>query len=283
MLESPLVCVAIVALGLLAVERVFPLRERTRPSLPRLFVNAAVSATTLLVAFLLVRPAAEASIAWDGTRRYGLLPLLGLDGWGELAVAFLLMDLTFYYWHVANHKLSLLWRFHNAHHIDPDLDVSTGFRFHPGEVALSAAFRAAQAAVLGLSLRVYLAYETVFQVCTYFHHSNLRLPIALERALNWVIVTPRMHGIHHSDFKDETDSNFSVVFSFWDRLHGTLGLGIPQRSIRIGVPGYAEAGANRVRRVLALPFTRQRDYWSSAAGRRLTRGDPRRRDGVLAE
>lgn len=283
MQSSQLVWVAASVGGLLVLERVSPLRVRTRPSLPRLTVNAVVSACTLLTALVLVRPAAGLAMSWEWPRRFGILSLLDLTGWAEVAAAFVLMDLSFYYWHVANHRLPLLWRFHNAHHTDPDLDVTTGFRFHPGEVAISAGFRAVQAAVLGVTLPLYLAYETVFQVCTYFHHSNLRLPLVVERTLNLVLVTPRMHGIHHSDYRDETDSNYSVVFSLWDRLHGTLGLGIPQREITTGVPAYAGEADNRVGRVLALPFGRQRTYWTGTRGARLSRDDPRRLSRRLAE
>jgi sterol desaturase/sphingolipid hydroxylase (fatty acid hydroxylase superfamily) len=159
-----------------------------------------------------------------------------------------------------------LWRFHNVHHCDPDLDVSTGFRFHFGEVAFSTVFRVVQVALLGVSLPQFAAYEILFQAVTLFEHSNLRLPEKLERALNLVFVTPRMHGVHHSQRRAETDSNFSVVFSFWDRLHGSLRLNVAQEQIKIGVPGYARPEDNRVLTALAAPFRRQRDYWGETPG-----------------
>src|SRR4029453_13648984 len=111
---------------------------------------------------------------------------------------------SFYYWHVANHKVALLWRFHNVHHMDPELDVSPGFRFPFGEVFLSTFFRVAQVGLLGISFASFAAYELVFQANTLFHHSNTRLPIRLERFLNAILVTPRMHGIHHSQVRRET-------------------------------------------------------------------------------
>jgi sterol desaturase/sphingolipid hydroxylase (fatty acid hydroxylase superfamily) len=189
----------------------------------------------------------------------------------QFIIAFLLMDLAFYWWHVANHRIPFLWRFHNVHHIDPDLDVSTAFRFHVGEVALSTAFRIVQVSVIGLSAWMFAAYEIVFQANTLFHHSNVRLPIGIERLLNLVIVTPRMHGIHHSQVRDETDSNFSVVFSWWDRLHRTLGLNIPQPEIVVGVPAYARPEDNRFWNAFLLPFHRQRDYWRGEDGRLVQR------------
>lgn len=191
---------------------------------------------------------------------------------------FLLLDLSFYYWHIANHKIPLLWRFHNIHHIDPDLDVSTGFRFHPGEVALSTVFRAIQVALIGASAGTFVIYEALFQMGTFFHHSNLRLPLHLEWALNLIFVTPRMHGIHHSNFRTETDSNYSVVFSIWDRLHRTIGLGIAQEDIDIGVPGYMREKDNCLKQVMIFPFIPQREYWRDESGhKRLSRGEETQR------
>ena len=184
------------------------------------------------------------------------------------------MDLLFYWWHVANHRIPFLWRFHNVHHIDPDLDVSTAFRFHFGEIGMSAGFRALQIGVIGLSAPMFAAYELVFQANTLFHHSNVRLPIGVERWLALVLVTPRMHGIHHSQARDETNSNYSVVFSWWDRLHRTIGLNVPQADIVVGVPAYSGPDDNTISNTLLLPFRRQRDYWllpdGTSVGRRST-------------
>src|SRR5436305_9228878 len=131
-------------------------------------------------------------------------------------LSFLLVDLSFYYWHLANHRVPFLWRFHNVHHIDPDLDVSSAFRFHFGEIALSAVMSVLQVSVIGISAGAFFLYQMAFQAEVIFHHSNWRLPIALERALSKLIVTPRMHGIHHSQVQRENNSNYGTVFSFWD-------------------------------------------------------------------
>jgi sterol desaturase/sphingolipid hydroxylase (fatty acid hydroxylase superfamily) len=125
----------------------------------------------------------------------------------------------------------------------------------------SAALRAAQVALIGASLWTYVVYEVVYQSCTLFHHSNVRLPLAVERRLNWLLVTPRMHGIHHSQVREETNSNYSVIFPWWDRLHRTLRLNVPQAAIAIGVPAYTDPADNQLSHVLQLPFQPQRDYW----------------------
>jgi sterol desaturase/sphingolipid hydroxylase (fatty acid hydroxylase superfamily) len=251
---------------LFAVERVSVLRRRTRPLLGRLLINAVISLLAFVAAALLVRPAASAAMQWTMGAPFGLIHVVAMPVAAQFLVAVLAMDLTFYWWHVANHRIPVLWRFHNVHHIDPDLDVSTAFRFHAGEVALSAGFRVVQVAAIGLPAWMFLAYELAFQINTMFHHSNVRLPIRVERVLNLVLVTPRMHGIHHSQVRDETDSNYSVVFSWWDRLHRTLGLNIPQADIVIGVPAYANADDNRLWNAMRLPFRRQRDYWRGPDG-----------------
>jgi len=260
-----------------AIERVLPLRRSKADLLPRLWVNAVISATAFTAAALVVRPAALAGLSFSSEHSFGLMRAIGLSGPAEIAMTFLLMDLTFYYWHIANHRVPILWRIHNVHHIDPDLDVTTGFRFHFAEVALSAGFRAFQVLAIGPSLLAFAIYEVAFQTFTLFHHSNIRMPRAIEVVLNYVFVTPRMHGIHHSDYRDETNSNFGVVFASWDRLHGTARLQIPQHVVTIGVPGYSRPTDNRIGRCLALPFLAQRDYWRAGNGYRLHRDetDPR--------
>lgn len=251
---------------LLLLERWIPLRQPKRLLLGRLVVNALITVLAFGVNAALVQPAAQFMVGWTEQESFGLIHWLPLPAVARSVLAFLLMDLSFYYWHRLNHRLPWLWRFHNVHHIDPDLDVSTGFRFHFVEIAYSAGFRVVQVALIGVSLGTYLIYEIVFQVNTLFHHSNVHLPIWLERPLNWVLVTPRMHGIHHSQIQTETNSNYSVVFPWWDRLHRTLRLNIPQEKIIIGVPAYADPEDNRVGTALLMPFRSQRPYWHRPDG-----------------
>lgn len=253
------------ALLLFLLERVQPLRILHRSLAGRLLVNLTFAAIAFATVALTVRPAAEAMLGWTGRNHFGLLQLPAIPETFRAVLAFLLMDLSFYWWHRANHRISLLWRFHNVHHFDPDMDVSTAFRFHFGELVFSSAFRVAQIGLIAPSPWAYAAYELVFQAGTLFHHSNVRLPIRAERLLNRFLVTPRMHGIHHSQVKEETNSNYGTVFPWWDRLHRTLGLNIPQARVDIGIPAYARVEDNRLGSTLAIPFRRQRDYWPGVA------------------
>jgi sterol desaturase/sphingolipid hydroxylase (fatty acid hydroxylase superfamily) len=265
---------AAVFVALFVLERLLPLRRRCSSLLPRVILNLIISAAAFAVAAILVRPAATAALSWATKKPFGLVHLLALPSTLQFIAAFLLMDLTFYWWHIANHRIGFLWRFHNVHHIDPDLDVSTGFRFHFGEVGMSAVFRVAQVLLIGISMPTFAVYELVFQANTLFHHSNLWLPIRLERLLNKVLVTPRMHGIHHSQVRRENNSNYGVVFPWWDRVHRTLGLNIPQAEIVIGIPGYCQPDDNRLRNALLMPFRKQRDYWRRSDGTLVERTAP---------
>jgi len=258
-------------LFLFLIEALFPLRTRTRALVHRLITNLCVSIFAFAVAACIVRPVGLSLAAWTAAKPFGLLHLVALPAAVQFGLAFLLMDLTFYYWHLANHRIPVLWRFHNVHHIDPDLDVSTALRFHVVEVLLSTGFRVVQVGLIGLSPLTYMIYESVFQASTLFQHSNVRLPLRAERLLNTVLVTPRMHGIHHSVVENETNSNYSTVFSWWDRLHRSLHLDIPQSTLVIGIPAYREPVDNTLWNVLALPFRTQRAYWYWPDGSRPTR------------
>ncbi len=247
-------------------ERRAPLRAPRAVLAHRLRVNLAISALAIGTAAALVEPASAIALDYFPEWRIGLLHWLELPAAARGVLGFLLLDLAFYYWHRANHRFAFLWRFHNAHHIDPDLDVSTAFRFHFGEVALSTGFRVVQIAAIGVSPVTFAVYELVFQANTLFHHSNVRLPLQVERLLNMILVTPRMHGVHHSELRPENNSNFSVVVPWWDRLHRTLRLNVPQSEIVIGIPGYRAESDNSLKKVLRMPFERQRSYWHRADG-----------------
>ena len=264
--------VPVVFVLLLMLEARFPLRRARRSKIGRFVINAGVSVLALATGGFIVAPVATSLSVRSSAASFGLLHVIPLPFAAEFILGFLLMDLTFYYWHRANHAFPWFWRFHSVHHVDPDLDVSTSFRFHFGEVLYSLLFRALQVYLIGMFLRTFLVYELVFQCATMFHHSNVRLPITVERWLNKVIVTPRMHGIHHSIVKDETNSNYSVIFRWWDLMHGTLKLNVNQSDVVIGVPAYLGPEDNKFWNLFIQPFRKQRGYWHLLGGKQPERG-----------
>jgi sterol desaturase/sphingolipid hydroxylase (fatty acid hydroxylase superfamily) len=262
-----LTATAFVALTL--AERRWPLRRRVEPSAPRLGRNLATAALAAAATALVQKPFIGAVTRQVQSRRLGILNQVPLPPAARTVLGVLLLDYTLWWWHWMNHKVPLLWRFHLVHHVDRDLDASTAIRFHFGEMTLSNLFRAAQIIVIGADERALAAWQRVLLVSILFHHANLRLPRALDDALARLIVTPRMHGIHHSDVHEETDSNWSSLLSWWDWLHRTMRLGVPQEAITIGVPRFSDADQLTLGELTRMPFRRGLpDGWATPAARR---------------
>lgn len=260
---------------MLAFEAWRPLRQTREPKIRRMVRNFTTAGISLAAMTLLQAPVLVPVSEWTMARGIGLLHLVALPRWAEMVSALILLDYTLWWWHRASHRVPFLWRFHLPHHADRDLDSSTALRFHFGELALSVGYRAVQIIVLGVDPFMVWVWQTILFASILFHHANVRLPLAMERMLVWLVVTPRMHGIHHSDRRSEADSNWSSLLSVWDRLHRTLLLNVPQREVIIGVPAYQHPEDVTIGKVLALPFVRQRENWQredgQPAGRELDR------------
>jgi sterol desaturase/sphingolipid hydroxylase (fatty acid hydroxylase superfamily) len=242
---------------LVAAETRRPLRRPVEPKLRRDLRNLAVAALSAATLRVLERPVVEPLSRAVERQRIGLLQRARPPGWLALPLAVALMDYTLYVWHVLTHRVPFLWRLHAVHHADLDLSATTALRFHFAEMAVSVPWRAAQVALLGVGPRALRAWQVFTFLSILFHHSNLRLPLWLERRLVPVVVTPRMHGIHHSVVEAETNSNWSSGLTVWDRLHGTLRLDVPQRAITVGVPECRAPREVTLRRMLAAPFLRR--------------------------
>ncbi len=228
-----------------------------------MFINLIVSIPAFALLRLLFIPLMVWLAVQNQTWQFGVNYLYESSFAGKAVVSFLLLDYSIYIWHILLHKLPILWRFHLVHHTDLDLDVTTAFRFHFGEMIGSIFYRGAAILVIGASPLMVLIYEIVFEAATQFHHSNMKLPYRFEKILNYIIVTPRMHGIHHSMIKKETDSNYSVIFSFWDRIHKTVRLNVHQNEIVTGVPSYADERELTIGKLWILPFKSIRQWKDS--------------------
>lgn len=245
-------------------ETLWPLRERTfEPKGRRVLRNASLGGISLAAATLLQIPILRPVASWAGAHGVGLLHAVALPAWLSLVLGVVLLDLTLWYWHWANHRVPFLWRFHLAHHVDLDMDASTALRFHFGEMGLSVLYRALQVVVLGVTPEALFLWQTLLSVSILFHHSNTRLPRGLEGVLAKLVVTPRMHGIHHTQEEARTNSNWASLLSAWDLLHGTFRWGDDDQA-PVGVPAYAAPSEVTFGRVLALPFRRMRDDWRAA-------------------
>lgn len=250
------------AFGLIwLLERRRPLRKEREPKLKRTGRNFAVAGLAGITLQLIEQPVVQPLTAVVQKRGWGLLNLLKLPTWLEVVVAVILMDYTLYLWHVLMHRIPFLWRVHLPHHVDLDLDASTALRFHFGELGIATGWRVLQVTLIGVSPLSLSVWQTFVLLSIVFHHSNVDLPIEVEKRLNRIFVTPRMHGIHHSMVKEETNSNWSSGLTVWDWLHGTLRLNVPQDEITIGVPAYQDPKEVELVKVLEMPFVEQRPSW----------------------
>ncbi len=245
------------------IESRSPLRKRMQGRWKRIFINSMLSIPAFALLRLLFIPAVVWLAVQNQQWRFGVNYLWEGSLWTHVVTSFLLLDYSNYLWHILLHKLPVLWRFHLVHHSDLDLDISTAFRFHFGEMIGSVIFRGAAILLIGVSPVWVIVYEIAFEAATQFHHSNTKLAFRLEKILNYILVTPRMHGIHHSMVRKETDSNYSVIFSFWDRLHNTVRLNVHQHEVVIGIPHYADEKELSIGQLLKLPFTKIRGWEKS--------------------
>lgn len=245
---------------LLLVETKFQLRKRVQNRWKRMFINFIVSIPAFALLRLLFIPAMVWLAAQNQHWHFGINYLFDSPLLLKMILVFILLDYSNYIWHILLHKLPILWRFHVVHHTDLDLDITTAFRFHFGEMIGSVIFRGAAVILVGASPMLVLIYEIAYEAANQFHHSNIKLALGFEKILNYIIVTPRMHGIHHSMIRKETDSNYSIIFSFWDRIHKTVRLNIHQNKIVTGVPNYTDERELTIGHLLKMPFMKTRRW-----------------------
>ncbi|MEP6823081.1 MAG: sterol desaturase family protein [Chthoniobacterales bacterium] len=252
-------------LVLLFIQWRWPLRRQHFSAIRRWVRNGILAAPGMLASRLVLVPIPFFVSIWASRHDFGLFHWVPIPTPVAVVIGVLLYDYAYYWWHMLMHLAPFFWRFHNVHHTDLDMDVTTASRFHLGEVLFSIFFRTAVVGLLGLSIWTLAIYELLFSVANQFQHSNWRLPIALERALNFAFVTPRMHGIHHSIVQRETNSNWGTVFRWWDQLHRTLRIDIPQDAITIGVAAYRTEEELTFGKLFILPFRKQR-AWQLPSG-----------------
>ena len=240
--------------ALMWLERRRPLRHAVEPGLRRVARNITIGAVTAATVAAIERPIVTRVAGVTQQQGWGLVARLPISDRVKGVIAIALMDYTLYWWHVLLHRVPALWRLHAPHHADRDLDLSTGVRFHFTEFLASIPWRCAQVIVIGITPRTLALWQTLTLAEVLFHHSNLRLPRAVERRLSHIVVTPRLHGLHHSVLESERDTNFSSGLSVWDRLHGTADLELDRDEVTIGLPGHRSPWDAMLVETLMMPF-----------------------------
>ncbi len=210
-----------------------------------------------LLVRLLVPMTTVGAAVYAQTQGWGLLNIVDLPMWLEVAIGILVFDLAIYGQHMLFHAVPLLWRLHMVHHADMDFDVTTGLRFHTFEILLFALIKLAVVIVLGPAAIAVVAFEVMLNATSMFNHSNVSIPLRLDRVLRFLVVTPDMHRVHHSIIRRETNSNFGFNLPWWDYLFRTY---VPQpkdshEHMSIGVKELRdEHQTERLTGMLQLPF-----------------------------
>ncbi len=243
--------------GVLAMlEALLPRRARMLSRWTRWLSNVGISLLNQVVVRTIVPASAVAVALMAQDREWGLLALFDLADWVEIVVAIIVLDLAVYLQHRIYHLVPILWRFHRMHHADTEFDVTTGIRFHPVSVLLSALIKIGVATAIGASPSAVLIFEVLLNATSLFNHSNLAIPPRVDRLLRLVVVTPDMHRVHHSRNGEELNHNFGFNFPWWDRLFRSYAeqpvLG--HEAMEIGLDQFRDVGEQRLDRLLLQPF-----------------------------
>ena len=245
---------------LLAIwELLTPRRELRTPKKQRWFNNLVIVLLDTVVVRLLfpLVPVSMALVVQE--RGWGLFNYLDLPDLLEIVLAVIVLDFVIYLQHVMFHAVPLFWRFHLVHHVDLDLDVTSGVRFHPIEIILSTGIKLVTVGLLGLPAIAIIIFEILLNGTSMFNHSNIFIPLNLDRIIRLVLVTPDMHRVHHSVILKETDSNYGFNLSWWDRLLGTYQAQPAKghQEMMIGLSRFLDKKRQTLSWLLVLPFLKK--------------------------
>lgn len=237
-------------------ELLFPRRALTMSKLTRWISNLGiVFMDNALVRYLF--PVLAIGVAVSAQENsWGLLNNVQMPYWLSVGLGVLALDLIIYLQHVMFHAVPILWRLHMMHHADLDFDVTTGLRFHPLEIIISMLIKISAIAAIGPSVIAVLIFEVTLNATAMFNHSNVKIPLNIDRILRLLVVTPDMHRVHHSVTIRETNSNFGFNFPWWDRLLGTYRAqpAAGHEGMTIGLSQFRNPKKNNLLWMLILPF-----------------------------
>ena len=224
------------------LETIYPERSLSpKRKLRVLFHGAVAFGNTIVSRIFLIIPLLWLSMKCEGAK-WTVMAVLKPSLAFEFIMTILLVDLYEYAWHRLNHLSKFLWRFHRAHHIDEELDVTTALRFHVGELAISYLAKAFFVLIIGPSWQFYLVARLMISCFALFHHSNIHMSLSLQKILSFFLMTPRLHSGHHTLTKRTREANYSTIFVVWDTVFGSYqepeekelqSLGLPEKMNKV--------------------------------------------------
>lgn len=249
-----------VALGIFTImicwEYFSPRRQQQTPRTTRWPINIGLALFNMLLMRVTVGGIAYLSAVNAVNQSWGLLNQFPVADWLSIVITLLFLDFAIYCQHIISHKWKLLWRLHQIHHTDIEIDASTAVRFHPLEIMISMAYKIGCIYIIGANPLAVIAFEVLLNATATFNHSNINLPLKIDKMLRWILITPDVHRIHHSTVQSETDSNYGFSISLWDRLFRTY-TAEPEKTqttLDIGLPEYRKQQDLSFIKLLLLPF-----------------------------
>lgn len=251
-----LTCASVIFLAMIGWESLSPRRPLNTERKQRWPVNLGLAALNMAIMRFSMGGIAYLTAVSAAEQTFGLLNQCASPIWFKILITLLFLDFAIYAQHVLAHKWALLWRLHQVHHTDMNMDATTAVRFHPLEIILSMAYKIVCILIIGANPLAVIAFEIILNATATFNHSNVYIPPVLEKTIRYVLVTPDMHRIHHSVVPKETDSNYGFSLSCWDRLCRTYTAmpQLPQTEMPIGLAGFRQARELSFLRLLLLPF-----------------------------
>jgi len=246
--------------GIFAIMALWELKSPRRPLRSakrfRWFNNLGITFFNTLLLRLLFPTAAIGVALYASQQQWGIFHQVNLPLWIEVILAVIVLDLCIYLQHRLFHRVPMLWRLHMMHHSDVDLDVTSGARFHPIEIVLSMLIKMALICLFGPAIIAVLIFEIILNAVAMFNHSNVYIPVQVDRVLRRFIVTPDMHRVHHSIINQETNSNYGFNLPWWDRLFDTYRAQPAQGhdQMIIGLQQFQQPQAQSLKWMLRLPF-----------------------------
>lgn len=239
----------VLAILLVTLELLFPARDYTKKNIKNSYITNLLifGSNNVITIALQVSAVFAVVLLWSPSSSY----FMTMPVWLQGMLGVLILDFSIWVWHMLNHKIPVLWTFHKCHHSETYLNASSALRFHIGELLLSVVWKSAVLIVIGIPLWVFVLSEFFLTVFALFHHANIQMKSKMRTVIEMVIITPYLHRVHHSDIRSEHDANYGVIFTFWDRMFGTLQRLVPQRI------GLKEVESKNIFTFLMFPFNKK--------------------------
>ena len=236
------------------LEYIIPFREPSLSKFQRWRINISLNLCNVVVVDLFFVYLLKKTMIFSAEHSLNFFEEMHLNSFWRVALTIVLMDLAMYGWHRANHGIPFFWRFHRVHHTDLNVDASSAFRFHFGEVTVSTVITYTFMLLMGAIIVEVRVFQVILFLMAQFGHSNIKLWNPLEKLLWLILVPPSMHRVHHSNKKRETDSNYGTIFSIWDRIFGTFREDVEQEKIVFGLAEFKEPKQLTLIKLIKLPF-----------------------------